>query len=254
MTRYTLATVLSVAVLSAAPGSAAVQQTADQVVEKHLSAMGGRAALSKLTSRRATGNVTISTPGGDISGPIEIFAKAPNKTRAVMQLDLSALGVTEPMNLDQKFDGTTGWTLNSLQGDNQITGNQLENMRNNTFPSPLLTYKAAGSKLELLPKETVADKELVVIRLTPKTGSAYTMYLDSSTYLLVKAVAKVVTAEMGELEQTNQPSDYRDVGGLKVPFQVINATSVQTVTIRLDKVEHNVAIDDAIFSVKTPRP
>lgn len=252
MTRYPLAILVSLSVLASTTSRAAVQ-SADEVVEKHLAALGGRAALAKLTSRRGTGTVTITTPGGDISGPIEITVKAPNKTRAKMQLDLAALGVPDPMVLEQKFDGTAGWTLNSLQGDNPITGNQLENMKNNMFPSPLLSYKAAGSTLELLPKETVNGADMLVLRLTPKAGSVVKMYFDPATFLLARSTAKVVTAEAGELDQSSEASDYRTVDGVKVPFKVINANSLQTVTIRLDKVEHNVTVDDAIFSVKTPQ-
>jgi hypothetical protein len=36
-------------------------QTADDIVEKHLTAIGGRAALSKLKSRTTTGTITLST-------------------------------------------------------------------------------------------------------------------------------------------------------------------------------------------------
>jgi hypothetical protein len=93
-------------VLLASAAAAASAQTADDIVEKHLAAMGGREALGKLTSRRSTGTITVSTPNGVLSGPCEILAKAPNKTRAYMQLDLSALGVPDKMVVEQKFDGT----------------------------------------------------------------------------------------------------------------------------------------------------
>jgi hypothetical protein len=36
---------------------AAAAQTADEIVEKHLAAIGGRAALSKLTSRMMAGTI-----------------------------------------------------------------------------------------------------------------------------------------------------------------------------------------------------
>jgi hypothetical protein len=52
---------------------AAAAQTADEIVEKHLAAIGGRAALGKLTSRVLTGTITISTPAGEFSGPIEVM-------------------------------------------------------------------------------------------------------------------------------------------------------------------------------------
>ena len=110
-------------------------QTADEVVEKCLTAVGGRAALGKLRSRSATGTITLSTPGGEVSGSIEILNAAPNKSRTVLRIDLSSLGAGQLVQ-DQRFDGASGYMLDSLQGNREITGNQLENMRNGSFPSP----------------------------------------------------------------------------------------------------------------------
>jgi hypothetical protein len=229
----------------------AIPQTADDVVEKHLTALGGRDTLGKITSRRSTGTITIATPGGDLSGPIEISAKAPNKTRVLITLDVTAVGGPGDMVIDQKFDGVAGWSLNSLQGDNEITGNQLDNMRNNVFPSALLTYKAAGTRIEVLPKEQLAGKDVIVLRVTPKAGSVSKWFLDAQTYLVVRTVATVNSPQLGgDIEQTSDLSDYRAVDGVKVAFQVINSNPLQTGTVKLTKVEHNVTIDDAVFSKK----
>jgi len=54
-------------------------QTADEIIEKHLAAAGGRAVLSKLTSRIATGTISITTPVGELKGTIEVYNKKPNK-------------------------------------------------------------------------------------------------------------------------------------------------------------------------------
>jgi hypothetical protein len=74
MIRPSVAVLAALAILHSTSGSAAVQ-TADEIVEKHLAALGGRAALGKLTSRRATGTVTLSTQAGDIPGTVELSAK-----------------------------------------------------------------------------------------------------------------------------------------------------------------------------------
>src|SRR5689334_20148545 len=47
-------------------------QTADDIIEKHLAALGGRAALAKVRSRSMKGTMTLTTPAGDVSGPVEI--------------------------------------------------------------------------------------------------------------------------------------------------------------------------------------
>ena len=229
----------------------AATQTADEVVEKHLAAMGGRPALMKLTSRKATGTITVATPNGNISGPVELYSKAPNKTRLYVVLDLTPMGMNDTLTLDQKFDGTTGWALNTLQGDRQITGNQLDNMKNATFPNPLLNYKAAGTTVELLPNETVAGKSLIVLKITPKVGSVSKLFLDPDTYLAVRSSSTVNSPEMGgDVEQVSDASDYRTVDGVKIPFKTVQAAGPQVATIVLTTVEHNVPIDDAMFVVK----
>ena len=234
--------------------TSAATQTADEVIEKHIAAMGGRAALMKITSRKATGTMTVNTPNGAISGPFEVYSKVPNKTRLYVVLDLAPMGMNDKLTLDQKFDGTIGWALNTLQGDKQITGNQLENMKNQVFPNSLLNYKAAGVTVELLPNETVGGTSLLVLKLTPKTGSVSKLYLDPQTYLAVRTTATVNSPDMGGMiEQTSEASDYRVVDGVKVPFKTTNTATgavSQSATLVYDKVEHNVPVDDSIFVVK----
>lgn len=247
MKKLSLALVFSLFLLPTLTTFAA-PQTADEIVEKHLAAIGGRAALAKLTSRKAVGTVTLTTEAGDLTGPAELYTKAPNKSRALLTIDLTPVGMSETMTIDQRFNGTEGWAKNSMQGDTQILGNQLDNMRNSSFPSSLLTYKEQGTKIELLPKETVGGKELIVLQVTPKAGSVSKMYLDPQTFLVVRSVARISSPEVGELEQTSEQSDYRAVDGVQIPFSVVNTSAVQKITIKLTSVEHNVAMDDAMFN------
>src|SRR5689334_5333717 len=100
MSKRLLAVVL---VLSSATIASA--QTADEIVDKTLTALGGTAALGKLTSRSTAGTMIVSTPAGDISGTIEVLNAQPNKSRTLINLDLSSLGAGS-MVMDQRFDGT----------------------------------------------------------------------------------------------------------------------------------------------------
>lgn len=160
------------------------------------------------------------------------------------------MGMSDTMTIEQKFDGINGITLNTLQGDNQISGSQLEHMKNNAFPSPLLNYKTAGIKLEVMPNEQVGGKDATVLVATPKVGPSMRLYFDPTTGLLVRSVVRLSSPEQGEIEQISEPSDYRAVDGVKVPFKIVNTSPNQTVTITITKVEHNIALDDALFVAK----
>lgn len=225
----------------------AAAQTADEIIEKHLAAIGGRAALGKLTSRSMAGTITLSTPGGELSGPFEILSQAPNKSRTLITLDLTALGAGK-MIFDERFDGTTGYVIDTLQGNRDITGNQLENLKNEVFPTPFLDYKARGATVELGGKEKVGDRDAYLLTLRSKTGPATRRYIDAESYLEVRVVSMVSAPQVGDFEQTMDFLDQRDVDGLKIPFQVRGTSSFQTFTVNIAKVEHGLTIDQSVFS------
>jgi len=225
---------------------AAAAQTADEIVEKHLAAIGGRAALSKLTSRVMAGTIAISTPAGEFSGPIEIWNQAPNKVRTLINLDLSAVGVGK-MSIDQRFDGTTGYAIDTLQGNRDITGDQLEAMRNGFFPTPLLNYKQNGIGIELTGKEKVGDKEAFVLIIKPKTGPSTKSYIDATTFMMIRQIVTADIPPVGALEQTTDLSDEREVDGVKVAHKIVSSSSVQNFTVTISKVAHNGTLDQTQF-------
>src|SRR5688572_9352167 len=220
-------------------------QTADEVIEKSLAALGGRAAHAKLKSRSATGTITLSTPAGEINGSIEVLNAAPNKSRSLIKADLSALGAGQ-LVLDQRFDGHSGYVLDTLQGNREMTGNQLENMRNAAFPHLFLTYKDQGTTAQLGGKEKVGDREAYVVIFDPTTGSAIRHFIDAETYLPIQTMIKVEVPQLGrEVEQTTEFLDYKEVDGVKIPFRINATSSVQNFTVTVTKVEHNVKVDES---------
>ena len=242
-----------VASLLVVSARAALAQTAEEIVEKAITAAGGRAAFAKLKSRLTTGTITLSTPAGDISGTVEILNAAPNKSRSLIKADLSALGAGMFV-LDQRFNGTSGYVLDSLQGNHEMTGNQLDNTRNNAFPNVFLNYKELGAFVQLVGKEKVGERDAYVITLEPTTGSVVRQYVDAQTYLPIKMSVKVEVPQLGQqVEQTTEFFDFQVVDGVKLPFQLRATSSIQNYTITITKVEHNVQVDETLFS-KPPTP
>jgi hypothetical protein len=194
-----------------------------------------------------SGRITLATPAGELSGPVEITNQAPNKARTFLTLDLSAFGAGQ-LIYDERFDGSTGYLIDSLQGNREITGAQLHNLRNETFPTPLGDYKASGVLLELAGKEAVGGRDAYVLKLTPKVGAASRRYVDAETFLEIRQIVTTADPTIGEFEMTIDLSDYRDVDGLKVPFQIKGSSPAQNFTVIVAKVVHNPPIDAALFS------
>ena len=241
-----LAQRLAVVVMTLAFAQVSWAQTADEIIEKSIAAMGGRAAFGKIKNRVMTGTVTLTTPAGDIAGTVEIYNAVPNKTRTVIKADLSAFGAG-PLVVDQRFDGTNGYVLDSLQGNRDITGSQLEGMRSNAFPHPFLSYKAQGTTVKLGAKAKVGDREAYLVTMEPPSGSPVKQIIDAATMLPWRTVITADVPQFGTVEQTAEASDFRDLDGVKVPHKVTISSSVQGITMTFAKIEHNVTLDEKMF-------
>ena len=237
---------LAVAVVVLVSANAAWAQTAEELIEKSLTALGGRAAHEKIKTRSMAGTITLGTPAGDIPGTIEITNALPNKTRTLIKADLTSLGVG-PLVIDQRFDGQSGYVLDSLQGNRELTGNMLDNMRNTGFPHVFLSYKALGITAKLQGKEKVGERDAHVLVFEPASGSTIRQFIDAESFLPIRFVMKVTVPQMGELEQTTELTDYREVDGIKLPHKLIASSSVQSYTVEISKVEHNGPVDEKVF-------
>jgi len=237
---------LSLAALVLLCAGAARAQTADDIIDKTLAALGGREAIGKLTSRVTAGTMVISSPGGEFNGTIEVTNQSPNKLRTLVKIDLSAVGMGTAV-VDQRFDGTSGYAMDTMLGDHPVTGNQLDNMYNQVFPSPLLDYAKRGTKIVLGGKEKVGDRDAYALSITPARGSVTRVFVDAETYLPLRTIVNVEIPQAGMVEQTTDVSDYRVVDGVKLPFRLVNTSSVQSFTVTVTKIEHNVKIDPALF-------
>src|SRR5580692_3300251 len=87
--------------LSATPVEAPL--TADQIVQKHVEALGGLAKLNAIQSLVVTGKASIL---GQTEAPLTIQIKRPN----LMRLEIAFQG----QKIVQAFDGVTAWTINPM--------------------------------------------------------------------------------------------------------------------------------------------
>ena len=251
MRKHFLPVFCSLLLIPALTGVASSQAlTADQIIEKHLTALGGREALGKITSRRATGMVSVATPMGPLGGPIEMITKAPNKMRVDIRIDTTSVGGPGEMVITEMFDGTNGMSVNSMTGDTPMSGDQLAAALNNFFPSPLLKYKELGLSPTLEPSQQINSKATHVILFKPKNGPAERMFFDAESFLIVRTTSSLTLPQVGLAEVLSEPSDYRAVDGVKVAFKLAQTAGEQTVTMTFEKIENNVALDDARFGKK----
>ncbi|RMG54473.1 MAG: hypothetical protein D6723_04985 [Acidobacteria bacterium] len=215
--------------------------TADEVLEKFVEATGGRQAYEKLTSFVAHG--TLEIPAQGIRGTIRIYAKAPNKLLVIQTVE----GIGQ---LQQGYDGRVAWSRDPFQGLREMDGVELANFKREATFNAELKWRELYEKVELIGTEKVGDRQAYVIRLTPRLGRPITQYYDKETFLLLRQDS-VYEGPQGTIPGQEYFSDYREVSGVKVPFRVIQKSSLGEAVMSLTDIEPNVEIDDARFAKPT---
>jgi zinc protease len=220
--------------------------TAEQIIEKSLEASGGRAAMSKLTSTYASGSIEFVTT--HMRGQMEMYAKAPNKQLVISKLE----GVGE---VRQGFDGEVAWGQDPSGAVEKVTDDALDDVRRSAVFNAALKWRELYPKVELVGEEAVGGRPAWVVRLTPATGKPEKHYFDQQTFMLVKEAGTRDIPKQGAVEISVELSDYREIGGIKVPFRIKQAmVPLGDMIITLSEVKNNIAIDDAQFAMPAAKP
>ena len=212
---------------------------ADQLLDKYLAAVGGADALQKITSRAQKG--TLTAFGGQ-HFPVDVYSKAPDKRASIMHLQ-GGDSVTA-------FDGKQGWL--SVPGRVHVmstTENNAARIDADLYLPVHLKTLYVKYSVEVGEKIDGHDTYMVVGRNEgqPPLG----LYLDTESGLLLRLVRYAETP-LGRNPTQIDYADYRDAGGVKVPFRWTLARPGNRFTIQVEQVEQNVPVDDAKFAPPAP--
>lgn len=223
---------------AAAPG-------ADEILAKYVQAIGGKAAIEKVTTRVMKGTLELP-PSGDtgsiVPGTIEIDMKAPNK-RAVIS-NVPGNGV------DQRgYNGTAGWFVDPDEGPKDLTGADLDSMKLDAEFYRELNLPKLYRSMTVEGKATaVGGKDAYVVDATLASGDVEKLYFDTQSGLLVRDDLPVEIPDEGKSTQISLLTDYRDVDGIKFPFTISRNRTDGDSTIKFTEIKNNVPIDDAKFN------
>ena len=218
---------------------AAGAPSADQILDKYIDALGGTARLATLTSFVGKGTGAGYGPDAD-ERPVEVFAKAPaQRTTIIHTLDGERTTT---------FDGSSAWIaaphrpvpVLALSGG-ELDGARLEAQL--SFPGRI---KEIITKWRVGLPATIDDREVQVLQGTTAAGSLVTFYFDQSG--LLARLVRYADSRVGRMPTQIDYSDYRDVGGVKLPFRWTVTWLDGKDTITLTEVQRNAPIDAAKFT------
>jgi outer membrane lipoprotein-sorting protein len=215
----------------------------DDIVKKHIDANGGMDKIKALQSVKMSGKLVMG--GGQMEMTTTIEMKRPN----LMRSDT----VFQGQSVVQAYDGKTAWTINPFTGGadaQKMNDDEAAALIERTDMDGLLIgYKEKGHKITLSGKEDLAGKPAYKLIVVKKNGKTTTIYIDATSFMEVKRVETGKFMD-NEMEMETFISDYKPVNGFLMPYSMDTKTGGNSVfTLTLDKIEANVAIDDAIFKM-----
>jgi len=218
-------------------------QTLDEIVGKHVDALGGKDAISKVTSM--TMEQTIEVMGTEAPSVTTIlFGKGARTEMEIMG-----------NKIVQVITDKAGWTINPMMGGTDpqpMPEDQYKMNRDQIFPGDaLVDYQQRGNKLELIGREQVGSVNAYKLKLTDPSNREMFLFIDPNSWQIIQTAMK--GDMMGQsVDITITMSDFRKTeAGLTLPFNTFMDFGGQfSMAQKVTKITFNQPGDTTIFKVK----
>lgn len=230
-------------------------KTAEEVIQKYVQAIGGREKIASISSFAEKGETfgNLDGFGRPYAAPglqkqrrtFELYFKAPSLRLSMW------LGEGRDLLLMTGCDGSTAWYIgqDAIRHESKPKPGSEHECKPGYEPLPLLRV-APNVKLQLRGRKNLRGQAAWAVRVQdPKSSFTETYYFDAQTYLLLRSeIVANESAFSAVPSQLNRSySDYREVGGIKLPFMIVEESEGSTLTTTLREVEVNAPLDDARF-------
>lgn len=232
--KTSIAAAASLAILAAIATSHPRAQTAplpkaEDVIAKHIAAIGGAAAWKQVSSLSMQG--TFEIPSQNLSGNLEIKSARPGSV--LLRVALDGLGTIET-----GFNGTHGWSLNPVSGPALMTGRELQDTKDDAWFDSTL-YEAGHIKsMTVVGRETFEGRDAYKLQLVLASGREQTEYFDVQDGWQIGSESRRETP-MGVVPSVSVLRDYKAFGQIKQPTIIVQRALGLEQVLRLNVVVLN---------------
>ena len=224
---------------AARPAWAEALPKGEEVLDKYITATGGKEAYEKCQNRVSTG--TMELAGLGIKGKITLYQAAPNKM--YLEGELGGVG-----KIEEGTDGKTVWEKTTITGARVKAGDEKARALRDALFNGDLYWRKVYQKAECVGEEKVGDKPCYKVVMTTPEGQARTGYYEKDSGLAVKMVSTEKT-QMGDVPIEVTMSDYKKVDGILMPHKIRQKVLTQEIVITFEKIEQNVKVPANRFAL-----
>lgn len=153
-------------------------QTVDEIINKHIEAMGGKDKLAQLKSVKM--DMRVEVMGNESPTTVTIVNGKGYRYEAEVN----------GQKIVQCYTDKGGWMINPMMGGTDpqpLSEEQYKGVEEQIYATgPLFDYAAKGNKVEFVGQEKVGDVSAYKLKVTNKDSAETTLYLDPSTYYIIQ--------------------------------------------------------------------
>ncbi len=237
MNKQSWAKMLSVFALAIFVQSA-YAQTVDEVIDKHVAAMGGD-KYTGLKSVKVESSAQIM--GMDL----------PSTSTIVQGRGLRSETTVQGSAIVQAIDGKTGWMINPMAGQTTpvaMPEEQAQMAAAQLDLTGLYNYKAKGNTAALKGEETMEGAPVYVVEVKMANGATAKHYISKDTYYILRSI--INTAVQGQdVEVKTNFSNFKQIDGVTFPFttEIESPAMPGMMTMTVKNVQVNPTVDESIF-------
>ncbi|MEI7424339.1 MAG: hypothetical protein WCK18_19715 [Prolixibacteraceae bacterium] len=216
-------------------------QTAGEVIEKYLSAIGGKEKISNIKSFYFEGKMQVMG--------MEVKSKTTVLNGMGWRQEIDMMSQNQITCLNEKG----GWLSLPLQGSAAPTDMPADiyNKAKSKMivGDPFVNYQANDNKVELAGNEAIGGINAIKLKMVKQDNNFDTYYFDPASFFLIRSIQKE-NMRGQEVEITMNYSNYKDAGkGYMYPFTTESdmGNGMKVVTSIL-VAEVDKAVDPAIFN------
>lgn len=223
--------------------SAGFSQDIKEIRAKMVEASGGKKVFENLKDLTISGTLDLTMQG--LSGALTIYKKEPDKRRT----DFEVMG----MLITQAYDGEIAWFTNPQSGaTEELSGDQAAQLKRQAMPSLASVYpEKYGISWEYKGKESIEEKEYLVLHSIYPDGFKVTVFVDPETYLTFKTIS-VTTGQMGsEVEVEQYSAEYKNMSSMVFPSVITTYYDGEEYSvITIENVKTNSGLEDSMFKMQ----
>lgn len=224
------------------PWDVAEAEKAQAILNRYLKTCADSDVLGKVHSRIVRS--TVDSPSTGVTSDRSITIVYPNK----ILIDTETKGIGQTL---AGYDGTTGWAFSELQGYHVLKASEIPELFSSLSSLGDPTIETEAPLRRITGARVVSGRKTTALALSSLREGLGTFYFDDENGRLLRIASQKRSISGNRPVATIDLSDFRNVGGQEIPFEVTETRATMQVISKIQSVENNPAVDESVFK---PRP